>query len=202
MGGVLVDLDAQRSFDQLTNLLGQDLSNQKKMYQILDDYEVGAFSEGSFLHRLQRLTSGIVTERQLVDAWNAMLGPLNKKRFQMITSLKKKYHLYLLSNTNHTHLQYFHKYLKETQFIENFEERYFAKAYYSHQIRLSKPDPKVYEYVIKDAQIRPEESLFIDDTIANVESAKEVGLKAVHHNPTNEITEMINVYIEEQNDLA
>jgi len=185
----------KRSYDQLAYLLGEDEPTRSKTQSILDAYEIGAFSEGSFLHRLQRLSSDVISERQLIDAWNAMLGPIAKIRFDMLARLKEQYTLYLLSNTNHTHLQFFYGYLQRSHGIENIEGMYFAKAYYSHLVRMSKPDRRIYEHVIEDVQINPAESIFIDDNLANVESAREVGLHAVHHDSQLEISEEVDGYV-------
>lgn len=60
---------------------------------------------------------------------------------------------------------------------------------------MSKPDRRIYEHVIQDAQIIPSESIFIDDNLSNVESAREVGLHAVHHDSHLEISEVIDGYV-------
>jgi putative hydrolase of the HAD superfamily len=64
---------------------------------------------------------------------------------------------------------------RETKF-DNLES-FFTKAFYSHELKMRKPDKEIYEYVIRDARINPEETLFIDDTHTNFDEAEKLGIK-------------------------
>lgn len=194
-GGVLLDLDKSKTNKALYNLFGVETSNEDAFISIFRAYEVGAFSEGSFLHRLQRLSSNVITEKNLVDAYNAMLGPMPKHRFEMLESLAKDYEIYLLSNTNHTHMSFVFQYLKKEYGINDFNERFFKKAYYSHLINLRKPNSDIFDFICDDAQIEKQTSLFIDDSLVNVEGAKKAGLNAVQHNPSTDISISIKEYL-------
>lgn len=57
----------------------------------------------------------------------------------------------------------------------------FEKAYYSFQMNLYKPEPEIFEYVINDSRLNPEETLFVDDNILNIESASQCGLQTLHY---------------------
>jgi putative hydrolase of the HAD superfamily len=62
----------------------------------------------------------------------------------------------------------------------------FRKIYYSFNIGCHKPDLEAWEYVIKDAGIKPEETLFLDDNIHNIKASQELGFQAIHiHERTN-----------------
>jgi putative hydrolase of the HAD superfamily len=62
----------------------------------------------------------------------------------------------------------------------------FTKIYYSHEIGYLKPDLDAWEYVINDAGIKPEETLFLDDNIQNIKASQELGFQAIHiHERTN-----------------
>ena len=62
----------------------------------------------------------------------------------------------------------------------------FKKIYYSHEIGWHKPDHEAWEHVIRDAGIRPEETLFLDDNIHNIKASQELGFQAIHiHERTN-----------------
>jgi putative hydrolase of the HAD superfamily len=66
----------------------------------------------------------------------------------------------------------------------------FKKIYYSHEIGWHKPDPEAWGYVIKDAAIKPEETLFLDDNIHNVKASQELGFQAIH---IHERTQLMNL---------
>ena len=82
-------------------------------------------------------------------------------------------------------MQWVHKDLKENHGIDDFDSAFFVKAYYSHLIKLRKPNVEAYKYVINDAGLDPSRTLFIDDNYNNILGAHEAGL-LVHHHITNE----------------
>lgn len=196
-GGVLVDLKPQNTFDAIRGLYGIELGQTlpSSMLDIFNAYECGAFGEASFMHRLQRLSDSVITERQLLDAWNAMLLDLPKKRMDWLLELRKEYKVYLLSNTNHTHIEWVRDLLRRHHGILNFESIYFDHAYYSHDIGMNKPKNEIYQYVIDHAGIDPKKSLFIDDSKSNVDAALAAGLLSSQHDPTTEIIEELSTYI-------
>ena len=196
-GGILLDLDYSLSFDRLESLLKIKGDIPDHVQLILDEYEMGYFSEGAFLHRLQRLTDDIVTERSLVDAWNAMLLDIQVYKLDFVKDLRSSYNTYLLSNTNHTHLAHVRQNMLPAINIEpdSFESDHFVKAYYSHEIKYRKPNHDIYQYVVADSNLDPSETLFIDDNADNVRGAQEVGLHAVVHDPTLDITVKLSDYL-------
>ena len=52
---------------------------------------------------------------------------------------------------------------------------FFNHIYLSYRLHLLKPDAEIFEYVLQDANIRPEETLFIDDAIPNCRTAESLG---------------------------
>ena len=64
--------------------------------------------------------------------------------------------------------------------------RLLRKIYYSFEIGCHKPDHEAWEFVINDAGIIPEETLFLDDNIHNIKASQELGFQAIHiHERTN-----------------
>ncbi len=197
-GGILLDLDYTATDAALRRLFRLDFDGRAypEHYQtILDEYEMGLFSEGSFMHRLQRTVDHVVTEREILDAWNAMLLSIPKARLDWVLTLREHYQVYLLSNTNHTHIQYVHREMLPSIGVAGFEEVYFEKAYYSHDVKMRKPNVNIYEHVIADAGIDPQRALFIDDNHDNIAGARQAGLHAAWHDPQLEIREMLDSYV-------
>ena len=134
--------------------------------------------------------------RHLKEAWNAMLLQIPPQRFEMLSRLKEKYHVYLLSNTNKTHVDWVDGYLKTVYgfSIQDFDKRFFHKSYYSHLIHLRKPNDNIYEFVLQDAGIKAENTLFIDDNAHNIEGAKRLGLQTILHPIGDEIVETMKSF--------
>jgi putative hydrolase of the HAD superfamily len=81
--------------------------------------------------------------------------------------------------------------LKTIYGIENFEERFFHRPYYSHLLGLRKPNRDIYEFVLKDAHLKAEETMFFDDLSWNVKGAQSVGIQAVLHPRGTEIVDVL-----------
>lgn len=188
-GGVLLNLDFKKSFAAFTNLGYEnfaELYSQNKAIDLFQKLETGKISPDAFYKAMQKLASKPVTEEQIKQAWNAMLLSYRTESLQFLTSLQKKYNLYLLSNTNAIHYDYFSKLLVETTSYKRVED-FFTKAWYSHIVQLRKPDIEIYEYIINDGGLKPSETLFIDDTKINLANAESVGLKTHLLLPTERI---------------
>ena len=184
-GGVLLDLDIERSFIELMHVLELDTNDLQllidKMMPYLLRYEVGDISSETFIWHVQKLSTIDVEPLELIKAWNSMLLGWNPKKLEQLAILSQKYNLFLLSNTNELHMKWVFNDLQKNHNINDFNERFFKKAYYSHLINQRKPNHSCYEYVLADAGIEAGETLFIDDTEQNTISAGQLGFQVIHH---------------------
>ncbi|XP_062825385.1 bifunctional epoxide hydrolase 2 isoform X2 [Anolis carolinensis] len=57
--------------------------------------------------------------------------------------------------------------------------RYFDQVIESCRVGLQKPDPKIYEYTLKELKAKPEEIIFLDDIGANLVPAKQMGMATI-----------------------
>lgn len=192
LGNVIIDLDIPRTELSLDHVLGEDYKKNLKEIvgdtDIFNDFETGKIDEQTFFKTLRQAALTPLTLRQIKDAWNAMLLQIPLPRLEMLERLEKKYRVFLLSNTNATHIDWIRGYLREVHNIHNFEKKYFEKVYYSHEINLRKPHTDIYHFVVNDAKLVASESLFIDDNLNNIEGAKSAGLQTLWHPVGTEIT--------------
>jgi putative hydrolase of the HAD superfamily len=110
------------------------------------------------------------------EAWNAILLDFRVESLAVLEQLKTRYTIFLLSNTNSIHLTAFNQILLK-QTGKSSLDGYFIKSYYSHLINKRKPYVATYDWVLQDAQIVAEETLFIDDSINNIKGAMEAGIQ-------------------------
>lgn len=197
-GGVLLDLDMDKTFKNLSEVMGKTIhgsSQDGEFYEFYIKYEKGEIKDETLLWNIQRLSTTDPHPRDIVKAWNAMLLGWNPERFEMLKSLRANYQLILLSNTNHMHISWVLRDLKQNHGIQDFENAFFDQVFYSHHIHYRKPDLEIYDYVTKKAQLDPSSTLFIDDSLPNIEGARQYGWKAQLHNPKNEIVQEISSYL-------
>lgn len=192
LGGVLLNLDFQKTETAFTEM---GVKSFKELYALghaasfFKEYEVGKINDDEFISALQNL-AGIQAERATVIAgWNAMLRDFPAERIELLVRLKEKYRIFLFSNTNAIHLTAFQKTYSDA-FGGNLLDALFEKTWYSHDISWRKPDVKAFEYVLQDAQLVPNETLFIDDALINVEGARAAGMQAYHLEPGKTVLEI------------
>jgi glucose-1-phosphatase len=200
LGNVIIDLDIDRTWLSLKHYLGDNFFEKiKEIYpngDVFIDFEIGIISEKTFFETLRAASEHPLSIRTLMEAWNAMLLTINPERFKMLTRLKEKYTIFLLSNTNETHVNFVDGYL-QTVFgfsIKEFDARYFHRVYYSHLIHLRKPNVNIYDFVINDAKINASETLFIDDNADNIKGVIKAGWQGYLHGIGDEIVDIMRVY--------
>ncbi|MEJ7768558.1 MAG: HAD-IA family hydrolase, partial [Chitinophagaceae bacterium] len=131
---------------------------------------------------------------QIRTAWNAMLLDIPAGRIDFLLGLKKRYRIFLLSNTNAIHHEAFQQIELKTTGDPVTLNDCFEKAYYSHEIGLRKPDGEIFEYVLNTNRLIAEQTLFIDDTLSNVEAANSINIKGLYLDHPTTIEVLLNGY--------
>jgi putative hydrolase of the HAD superfamily len=182
LGGVLLNIDYQRTNQAFIDLGVQNFSELYSQFHanaLFENLETGRVSEKDFVSRLKEHIPGRVTDAQVIAAWNAMLLDYPLARLQLLQQLRLHYNLYLLSNTNAIHLREVNAILERSRGIPSLAA-FFDKSYYSHLMGCRKPEKEAYEMILNENGLHPEETLFIDDTLPNIEAARELGIQVIH----------------------
>lgn len=155
------------------------------------DFERGDFDEEHFLNALSISLKPEFSKEDIIRRWNLILKVIPSHRVEFLRTLKAKgYLLYLLSNTNSTHIDCVRVQMQEV-YGKDILEDIFDHCYYSYEINHVKPDIEIYKKVIKDQKIHPAEALFIDDKMENLDGAKELGIQIRHITPEQDIIEVM-----------
>ena len=194
LGGVLINLN----FDRTTNAfkeLGfpnfENMFSQFKADQLFEKLEKGQIDAEDFLTVLQKVGKPGITNEQIEIAWNSMLLDFREESLTFLSELSKTCNLFLLSNTNAIHYDAFNQILKAQSGKDSLEP-FFKKTYYSHHIGLRKPNKDIFDFVLNDAALTAAETLFIDDTSSNIETAQKMGFQT-HLLLPGERIEMLNL---------
>ena len=191
-GNVLLNIDPELSAKAFTKLgikEGIDFWGSTDSSKLLIGLEKGTITPDEFRKGALEMLVEDITPQQVNNAWNALLLDLPSKRVEMLKRLNQHYGLFLLSNSNQIHYDYY---------MPGFEEKFgfpmgdlFEKLWFSHELKMLKPDLEIYNYVLKDGGLKASETLFIDDTLINVEAARSLGVKAWHLEPGMEISKLL-----------
>jgi putative hydrolase of the HAD superfamily len=199
IGGVIVDLDYDLTYSKLGEVMGFSITSTNmpaQIFKIILGYEKGEINTETFLWHLQKESSKLTPQPdKLIKAWNAMFLGWNPVRFRFLEELRKKYALFLLTNTNELHMEWLHRNMKKQQNISNFDTIFFDKAFYSHAMRMRKPEIKMYKQVLKEAGVKADETLIIDNNEQNADKARKAGFLASYHNPKDEIMDCLDRYL-------
>lgn len=186
LGGVIIDLERRLAVDALDRIGIKDASSllgeyeQKGPFRMLETGEISSSEIYDIL--LPHCKKG-TTCTDIRDAFEQFLREIPVERLQILRELKEKgYKLYVLSNTNP--VMYNHwiddAFRQEDLSIND----YFHGIVTSFQERTCKPDPEIFTRLIKRYNLNPAETLMLDDSEANVEAARSVGLNAIRILPS------------------
>jgi len=195
-GGVIIPIDPMAFAGGLINLGCNDVLGLHETLLKEDVYtrfEKGEMSPEGFRMMLRKGLSQSVSDEKLDQAWNLIIGEIPSHRVKFLEGLKAKYRTFLLSNTNKIHYVHYQQQFCSTYGYTSLDGL-FEKAYYSFQLKLYKPDPAIFEFVLNDKGLNPAETLFIDDFQANIEAAKILGLQVIHLVDGMEVT---GIYLKE-----
>jgi len=195
LGGVIIDLDVNRTINEFSALSGFSLEKVKNLYTtkpVFHNYEKGLVTDESFREEIRGLfqSKGVEDDR-IDDAWNAMLLGIPKSKLQLLQRLKEHYQVMILSNTNSIHVKQMEQMILKVSDFSSFDH-FVHKVYYSHILRMRKPDAEIYQYVLEDYNLCAEETIFLDDNVDNVKGAEQVGIRVKHITDSNQIFDLFN----------
>lgn len=178
-GNVIFSIDfrkAQEAFKQLGIADTDAFFGHRQQDQIFDKFDRGEVTEDEFRQYVrEKIGNPAITDQQITDAWNSLLLGIAPGNHDLLLKLKEKYRTFLLSNINAIHYTYIMNYLK-TDFGFDDNEHLFEKTYYSHLVGKRKPELHIFEQVMAENNLKPEETLFIDDSPQHLEAAKQLGI--------------------------
>lgn len=189
-GGVVIPLSPETAMGRFEALGIKDARQRLGAYGqqgIFRQAEDGSITAEEFQRALGRLAQEqgydfgdrepMFTFEQCRWAWTGYAKYVDKNRLQNLLKLKEEYQVILLSNTN----PFMMDWADSTEFSGDGHPigYYFHKTYYSYQLKDYKPSNTIFQKVLDDADIRAEETLFLDDGLHNVEAARRVGLHAL-----------------------
>ena len=176
IGGVLIDIHPERTYQYLSDSADVEVNMVKESFpwDAHDQYERGIINnEDWFITYKESLPQPCCLKRSdFWNAWKLLLGE-EKNTVNILEALNKQYSIWLLSNTNPKHIQ------------DEIEKRYLFPslvngAVYSFDVGVRKPEKEIYEIAMQRANANPQECLFIDDLLENIQAAKQIGIEGVH----------------------
>lgn len=193
LGGVIINLDIPRTiseFNKISIKPFESIYTQLQQSPIFDLFDKGQISESDFFLQLKDHLKEVVTDTQMKEAWNAMLLDFPIHRLQLLSALKSNYRIFLLSNTNETHITQLESDLYKEHGYKNLEP-FFEKVYYSCRIGMRKPDSEIFEFVLNQNNLNAHETIFIDDSPQHIAGAIKTGIHSYLLQRDKDVSDLI-----------
>ena len=191
LGGVVLDLDVNLTIQAFVAMgfTREELSGNENIRKIFWNLEIGKISPDNFIQEVRQNLRKFVPEEKISKAWNAMILGFKPEKIKTLRILHTDYRTFLLSNTN-----IFHEKLYSKMLLRKYDltmDDLFEKVYYSHELGMGKPDPEIFRYILKDSDLEPRETLFVDDSVENIQSARILGIQCLHFQSNGDLGELI-----------
>jgi len=193
LGDVIIDLDFSRFFKEV--ITPSPLNKPKtpimlEFFRQSDTYHQGRITDKEFYQQAcELLEVSALNQTEFYNAFNSIIADLNLEMVELIRKIKTLNDLKIIcmSNINSSHWAYLKR--KKWNIWELFDEFIL-----SHEIHMTKPDPKVFELALKIAGCKPEEIIFIDDGFNNVRAARVLGINSIRFIGLDNLVEEIQKF--------
>ncbi len=174
LGRVLVDFDHKRAAQRISSFCPK---SPVEIYNLFFEspatvaFEAGKISPEDFYIQVKEMLDLKLSYASFIPIWNDIffLSPKNRSIFRLVNILRAGYKTALLSNINTLHYEY----LKQNFPVFGVFDRIFL----SFELGLIKPDKEIYNLVIQELKVSPQEIFYTDDRADLVESAKTFGIR-------------------------
>lgn len=193
-GNVIINLHIEatfRAFERVGAVTFADDWNKIMAAKLFHQFERGDISVPDFRNELRKSFNKEVTDQEIDWAWNQILGEMPVSRIALLKNIRPNYRTFILSNSNEIHYDYYTSDLQKTHHLKDFDQL-VEKAYFSYQVNLIKPEPEFYHLLLNNHNLKPEETLFIDDLKHNIEGASALGINTLWLTPEMDICELFD----------
>lgn len=179
-GGVIVDISrthAVKRFESIGVANADELLDKYHQKGIFLEVEDGRIDAAEFCAKLGEMCGREISFEEAQYAWLGFMDGVPQYRLDYLLELRKKYRLYLLSNTN----PFIMGWARSTGFTSAGLplDDYLDKLYLSYQVGVVKPNREIFDFMIQDSGLIPEESVFVDDGGANIEMGASLGFRTM-----------------------
>lgn len=182
LGGVLINLDFDNCLNAFRKAGFQDIEKQVCQFRgkgLFSQFELGEISPEEFRETIRKEVGGSLSDRKIDDMWNLMLLDIPREKLDLLLELRGRYMVYLLSNTNQIHWDYACEQMFSYRGFR--ANNFFEDTFLSFEMHKAKPDKDIYGQMMKEANILPEETFFIDDSEVNCQAAAALGIQTYHY---------------------
>lgn len=181
MGGVVFHQDTAEACQRFKSI-GLDTDYYMGEYGQKDfflDLETGKINTKEFCNKLaQVIGKDSVSYEEAEYCWLGFIKDVPLNNLHYLLKLKEKYHTGLLSNTN----PFIMGYTRSERFCSEKKPttHYLDSFFCSYEMHVCKPDKEIYLKTLETGNLKAEETIFVDDSLQNIEAARAIGIHGLH----------------------
>ena len=174
LGKVLLPFDTEPVWEQLIAASPECRDTRGVFHQVFEEAGLGKglTDPEEFYRRLVHGTGMTISFEDFCRIWSDMFWEDEATISLILSAPVRERHI--LSNTNAIHWDWIRA--RHSEMLSRFDRHWV-----SHEMGLEKPDPAIYEQVLRATGLPSEAHLFIDDIGENVEAARSVGMQGILH---------------------
>ena len=193
LGNVILPFNHYQIAEKLSPFVQKkDFQDPRKIFSYIFDLKTGAInpfdagelSPKEFFQSLKESLQLSISFEAFVPIWNEIFVE-DREVSEIIRSLKGKWRLGLLSNTDPLHFNYIVLTFPVLSALE--------KWILSYEVGFKKPDARIFQRAMEWASVEPEKILFIDDTKGHVEAAISLGRQGIHFISADQLREKLSM---------
>lgn len=176
LGGVVITIDFGRCFRWWADSAAcavEEIASRFAFDSAYEDHERGTLSSAGYWTSVRGALSLDLPDEALLQGWNDVYVGTDAEVLDLLSQARTKWPLYGFTNTNPAH---------QAVWAQRFapELQVFESIFVSSELGHRKPDRAAFDAVASMIGAPPPRILFFDDSLENVEGAREAGLQAVH----------------------
>jgi glucose-1-phosphatase len=184
LGRVIVPFDFDRAYTRVTAITGLDrdeIRDRVRAAGIVPRFETGQIEPRPFVEQFNRAIDCNISYDDFREIWFSIFSPETLIPESLLESIKGRYRLLLLSNTNVIHYEMIEQHYPHVH--------HFDHHVLSYKVGAMKPDEAIYREALRHADGEPGECFFTDDIPEYVEGARRMGIDAVQFQSHEQIVD-------------
>lgn len=179
-GGVLTLLTPDEALERFKGLGVENPNNYINAYCQQGPFfrlENGDISAEQFCKELGEICNREISQEEAKHAWMGFIANVQEDFLEHIQQLRPRYRLSVLSNTN----PFIQSWARTPEFTDKGKslDDYFDMLFLSYKMGASKPGEEIYRKMLIEGNMKAEETLFIDDSAKNIETARRLGISTL-----------------------
>ena len=175
LGKVVFDLSFDRTFQFWATESGRQLNDIKSKFrfdELFDKFERSEISAVQFRAEVSQRLELNLSDEVFDKGWCDLYLDAYNGIDNLLVDLKRNYKLVALTNTN-----IIHERIWKVKYADTL--RHFENIFCSHELMTRKPESQVYQIVLDYFQVKPQQTIFLDDNIDNIKGAAKLGIATI-----------------------